>query len=256
MTSPAAGSTLSGSSATFNWGGNGQCDGMAAAGGKQRGRLQLPGQRPAGQHRHQPDGERPADGRQHRICAAALPDRGRLVLPGLHLQGVQRGRWLDAGDGQPGEQQHAGGEQRHVQLVGWRHVGDGVVAVCGQHVGRYTVPDTGNLGASVTSRTVSGLPTDGSTVYVQLWYLSGSWKSLSYTYKAYDANAVVLTDPFLLQCFGGTIPSNSELRALTTFSCDGVDLSSASLAQLGNLPNLRELDLSHTKLADISGRPA
>ncbi|QLQ30664.1 MAG: hypothetical protein HZT40_02465 [Candidatus Thiothrix singaporensis] len=157
---------------------------MAAAGGKQRGRLQLPGQRPAGQHRHQPDGERPADGRQHRICAAALPDRGRLVLPDYTYKAYSAGGGSTLGMVSPANNSTLAGSSA---TFSWSAGGTSVTAwwlYVGSTSGGTQYLDTGNLGASVTSRTVSGLPTDGSTVYVQLWYLSGSWKSLSYTYKA------------------------------------------------------------------------
>lgn len=61
-----------------------------------------------------------------------------------------------------------------------------------------------------------------------------------------------ITDPFLLKCFASNPPTSAELTA-STLVCDGVDLSMADLSQLGNLPNLRELTLSHAKLTDISG---
>ena len=108
---------------------------------------------------------------------------------------------------------------------------------------------------SATSKTVSGLPVDGSTVYVRLWYkLGGIWVSLDYTYTASkEVASKLITDPFLLKCFGGSVPSDVALKTLSTFTCDGVDLSTANLSQLMQLTNLRTLDLSHTKLTEISG---
>ncbi len=48
---------------------------------------------------------------------------------------------------------------------------------------------TGNLG-DVLTKTVSGLPTNGSTIYVTLYSLvSGTWLSNAYTYTALNANA-------------------------------------------------------------------
>ena len=42
----------------------------------------------------------------------------------------------------------------------------------------------------VTSKTVNGIPTDGSTVYVKLWtLLAGTWQSGDYTYKSGGALA-------------------------------------------------------------------
>jgi hypothetical protein len=48
---------------------------------------------------------------------------------------------------------------------------------------------SGNLG-NVTTTTVSGLPTDGSTIYVTLYTLiSGSWVGNAYTYTALNATS-------------------------------------------------------------------
>ena len=45
--------------------------------------------------------------------------------------------------------------------------------------------DSGALGTS-TSTTVSGLPTDGSIVYVRLWYYTGgSWEKEDFQYIAF-----------------------------------------------------------------------
>jgi hypothetical protein len=50
--------------------------------------------------------------------------------------------------------------------------------------------------ALATSKTVSGIPTDGSTVYVKLWTLTGStWQFNDYTYKASGGGKAVLTSP-------------------------------------------------------------
>src|SRR5207247_10876158 len=42
------------------------------------------------------------------------------------------------------------------------------------------------------SRTVSGIPTDGRTIYVRLWsYLSGGWLYNDYTYTAFTGGTQV-----------------------------------------------------------------
>ncbi len=47
---------------------------------------------------------------------------------------------------------------------------------------------SGNLG-NVTSKNVTGLPTDGSTVYITLWSLvNGQWLNNQYTYTAFSAS--------------------------------------------------------------------
>src|SRR3989442_9565749 len=45
------------------------------------------------------------------------------------------------------------------------------------------------------SGTVNGLPTDGSTVYVRLWTLLGTWQFNDYTYRAARQNKATLTNP-------------------------------------------------------------
>jgi M6 family metalloprotease-like protein len=56
----------------------------------------------------------------------------------------------------------------------------------GSSVGASNYYNSGSLGTA-TSKTVSGLPSNGSTVYVKFWYKatsSGSWASKNYTYTA------------------------------------------------------------------------
>jgi hypothetical protein len=67
----------------------------------------------------------------------------------------------------------------------------------GSAVGGNQYYQSGNLG-NVLTTTVSGLPTDGSTVYVTLYSLvNGQWLSNEYTYTAYSlaSAAGVLTTP-------------------------------------------------------------
>ena len=47
--------------------------------------------------------------------------------------------------------------------------------------------NSGSMGGGVSSSTATGLPTDGSTVYVRLWYLisGGLWESFVFQYTAY-----------------------------------------------------------------------
>jgi hypothetical protein len=58
----------------------------------------------------------------------------------------------------------------------WLYVGD-------TGVGSYNIYSASQ--GTNTSKALSGLPTNGSTVYVRLWwYNSGGWKYLDYAYKA------------------------------------------------------------------------
>jgi hypothetical protein len=49
---------------------------------------------------------------------------------------------------------------------------------------------------TATSKTITGLPTDGSTVYFRLWFLvNGSWASVDYTYTATSCGTTGITSP-------------------------------------------------------------
>lgn len=70
----------------------------------------------------------------------------------------------------------------------------------GSSVGAKNYYDSGSLGSAVLGRSASGLPIDGSTIYVRLWtQLSGAWVSNDYSFTAYtDPNApskAVLSTP-------------------------------------------------------------
>ncbi|UJS24332.1 Ig-like domain-containing protein [Thiothrix winogradskyi] len=151
-------------------------------------------------------------------------------------------------------------------------------------------PPTANAGADITviegtSVTLNGLGTDpnqGDTLSYN--WLQGTTvkattasytftaptvtadQSYTYTLEVSDGKGGIATDTVvvtvknfafndaaLLKCFGTSVPSEATLKALTTFTCDGIDLSTANLSQLAQLINLRTLDLSHTKLSNISG---
>ena len=56
--------------------------------------------------------------------------------------------------------------------------------------------NSNQLGATTTSLTVSGLPTDGRTIYVRLWsQLPSGWSLLDYTYRAAQATVQVPAAP-------------------------------------------------------------
>ena len=89
---------------------------------------------------------------------------------------------------------------------------------------------SGNIG-NVTSYTVTGLPTNGSTVYVTLWSLvSGQWLNNQYTYTAYNQSGSqgVLTMP----APGSTLPGST-----VTFSWSAGAGASGYWLDLGNVPS-------------------
>ncbi len=102
---------------------------------------------------------------------------------------------------------------------------------------------SGNIG-NVTSYTVTGLPTDGSQVYVTLYSLvGGQWLSNSYTYTAYSLSGQqgVLTTPTPGSQFTGTTVT-FQWTAGAGSSAYWLDLGSApggnQYYQSGNLGNV------------------
>jgi hypothetical protein len=85
------------------------------------------------------------------------------------------------------------------QLFSWTP-GSGATAYwidAGSSLGGNQYFQSGNIG-NVTSYTVTGLPTDGSTVYITLWSLvGGQWVNNQYTYIAFNAGSgkAVMTSP-------------------------------------------------------------
>ena len=78
----------------------------------------------------------------------------------------------------------------------------------GSSAGTNDIHSSGSLGRN-TSYTVNSLPTDGSKIYVRLWYKIGSdWKSTEdYTYKAF---AVVAVPEITTPTPGSTLSSSTE----------------------------------------------
>lgn len=65
----------------------------------------------------------------------------------------------------------------------------------GAAIGTRYIYDSGALGTA-TSTVVSGLPINGSTVYVRLWYVTtGAWQYIDYQYTARAAGAPYLASP-------------------------------------------------------------
>ncbi len=71
---------------------------------------------------------------------------------------------------------------------------------------------TGNVGTA-TSKTVSGVPVDGSTIYVRLWTnIGGTWQGFDYTYTA--ATLTTITKAAMIS----PVPSSTLSGATVTFT--------------------------------------
>jgi hypothetical protein len=66
---------------------------------------------------------------------------------------------------------------------------------------------------TLTSVSVSGLPTDGRLIYVRLWsYIDGQWVSNDYTYRAYSAGGATPTKAALTSPASGTTLSGATVN--------------------------------------------
>ena len=125
----------------------------------------------------------------------------------------------------------------------------------GSAVGTKDIANIESLDAATTSYTVSGLPTDGSTVYVRLWYFDGAWKRVDESYTASDSG-IVNADPVITSpTSGATLSGSSE-----TFTWTGNSAVSTWWLYVGSavgtkdIANIESLDAATTSYT-VSGLP-
>src|SRR5208282_357272 len=194
ITSPSPGSTLSGSSVTFNW---------TAGTGATAYWLDIGGA--AGGNNYYSSGNL---GNVLTATVNGLPTNGGPV--NVTLYSLVSGQWLSnaytytafnaaATAGVITSPANGSTLSGSSVIFKWT-AGAGASAYwmeVGSAAGGNNYYSSGNLG-NVLTTTVNGLPTDGSTVYVTLYSLiSGGWTPNAYTYTAYNAAAAggVLTTP-------------------------------------------------------------
>ena len=84
------------------------------------------------------------------------------------------------------------------QTVNWSGAADQFALWVGSSLGGYDLWSGGPFASNVSSASVSGLPTNGSTVYFRFWYsIGGNWTSEDTSYTAYQSTstAPVITSP-------------------------------------------------------------
>ncbi len=79
----------------------------------------------------------------------------------------------------------------------------------GSSMGASNYYNSGNLGTA-TSHTVTGLPSNGSTVYVRLYYYENGWGKKDYTYKACTGGGGGTTPEITLPTSGSTLNCSSH----------------------------------------------
>jgi hypothetical protein len=108
---------------------------------------------------------------------------------------------------------------------------------------------------TLTAFPVSGLPTDGRSVYVRLWTFSNSgWQSADYTYRAYSTGGASPVPAVIQSPAGGSVLAGSSV----TFSWNsGVGVSRYFLMvgswKGGN--TLYSQDMGESRSAGVSGLP-
>ena len=81
----------------------------------------------------------------------------------------------------------------------------------GNSVGTYDIAYAPNPATTATSATISGIPTDGRTLYVRLWSnLSGAWQARDYTYKASGTAAVPVAASLSSPAPGSTLTGATQ----------------------------------------------
>ena len=195
MESPAPGTTLTGNSATFTW---------YPSNAAQAYWIDI-GSTPAGNNYYQ-SGSLPTTTVSQTVNS--LPTDGSTVYVTLWTE--INGQWMN---NQYTYTAFNSGSSKGVitsptpgstltgssQLFSWT-AGAGATAYwidAGSSLGGNQYFQSGNIG-NVTSYTVTGLPTDGSTVYITLWSMvGGQWVNNQYTYIAFNAGSgkAVMTSP-------------------------------------------------------------
>ena len=111
---------------------------------------------------------------------------------------------------------------------------------------------SGNLG-NVTSATVNGLPSDGSTVYITLWSLvGGNWLNNQYTYTAYSASGATgqITTP---------TPGSTLTGSTVVFNWTAGTGSSAYWLDAGSVPGGNQYyqsgNLGNVTTTTVTGLP-
>ena len=109
---------------------------------------------------------------------------------------------------------------------------------------------SGSLPTTTLSQTISSLPTDGSTVYVTLyWLINGSWVSNPYTFTAFNASSSkgVITSPAPGTTLTGTsvIFNWSAASGATAYWLDaGSTPGGNQYFQSGNLGNVQSVTVN------------
>jgi len=91
----------------------------------------------------------------------------------------------------------------------------------GSSTGTSNIADSGSLGTS-TSYTVNSLPTNGSQIYVRLWYNTGSWQYVDYQYTAFTGSGGGSTPEMTSPVPDSTLSGSSETF---TWTANGTSVS-------------------------------
>jgi hypothetical protein len=224
ITSPANGSTLSGSSVAFNW---------TAGAGASAYWLDVGGT--AGGNNYYSSGNL---GNVLAVTANGLPTNGSAVYATLYS--LIGGNWTPNAYTYTGYNSAGASGMITTPASGSTLTGSSVTfdwtagagasaywLDVGSTVGGNNYYSSGNLG-NVLTTTVSGLPTNGSTIYVTLYALvSGAWSGSAYTYTALTATGglAALTSP----------PPNTTLSGATvTFTWSSDSSATAYWVDIGS----------------------
>jgi hypothetical protein len=117
----------------------------------------------------------------------------------------------------------------------------------GTSAGSKNIYDSGNL-YSATSLNVNNLPTDGSKIYVTLWYMDGGWQSETFAYTAVSSS---FSTPKITSPASGSTLSNSSVNFKWTGGYNpywiyiGTSAGSKNIYDSGNLYSATSLDVNN-----------
>jgi len=219
ITSPTPGGTLSGSTQAFNWTANGAAVSEWWL---------YVGSTPGGFDYH----DSGSLGSSLSTTVTGLPTDGSTVYVRLWYRANASAPWqfidvqYTANGASPGMTSPAPGSTlASSQTFTWTANGANIVEwwlYVGTTQGGSQILDSGSLGSSL-STTVTGLPTDGSTVHVRLWYrVSGvGWQATDIQYTASSANDFNVTETQFI---------NSSVSG----ACTGDDVAAINLSNATN----------------------
>lgn len=117
----------------------------------------------------------------------------------------------------------------------------------GSSVGASNYFNSGGLASTILTRSVTGLPSNGSPVFVRLWsQLGGAWVYNDYTYSAFTASGALISSPF---------PGSTLGAASATFTWNAASGAGGYWLYVGSSPGAKNYHDSGQLASTVQTRP-